>query len=188
MRSLTRERGVGVQLAHTLLEQAEAQRQHGRVFEQVEHDAVAGGLIGRDLLALQLHHLHNKVRRLGLVVPQQLVEHFQSAVGYLPLGGSGEQQTSEGHTAGGLRLHGSPALYLLSRTTISSGREGEEHRVTQEVQVRLETWDAQPGAQINRQAALHECADQVTEGSSQRVLLTARLDLIQLHLRGTTSR
>lgn len=50
--SLTREGGVGVQLADTLLQQAETKRQHGRVVEQVEHDAVSGGLVGRDLLAL----------------------------------------------------------------------------------------------------------------------------------------
>lgn len=33
-----------------------------------------------------------------------------------------------------------PHCYLLSRTAIRSGGEGQEHRVTQEVQVGLKTW------------------------------------------------
>lgn len=82
---LTGERCIGVQLADPLLQQAEAECQHGRVIEQVEHDAVARRLMGRDLLTLQLHNLLDKVRRLGLVVPQQLVEHLEDRVGYLPL-------------------------------------------------------------------------------------------------------
>lgn len=61
MGSLTGEERIRVQLAYTLLQQAEAERQHGRVFEQMEHDAVAGWLVGQDLLTLQLHHLLDKV-------------------------------------------------------------------------------------------------------------------------------
>lgn len=58
---LTGEGCISVQLAYTLLQQAEAERQHGRVVEQMEHDAVAGRFVGRELLALQLHHLLDKV-------------------------------------------------------------------------------------------------------------------------------
>lgn len=86
MRGLTREGRVGVQLADALLQQAEAERQRGRVVEQVEHDAVSGGLVGCDLLPLKFHHLLDKVGRLGLVVPQQLVEDFQDSVCNFPLG------------------------------------------------------------------------------------------------------
>lgn len=89
---LTGERCIGVQLADPLLQQAEAECQHGRVIEQVEHDAVARRLMGRDLLTLQFHNLLDKVRRLGLVVPQQLVEHLEDRVGYLPLGDGNEMK------------------------------------------------------------------------------------------------
>lgn len=82
---LTREWRVGVQLAYALLQQAEAERQHGRVVEQVEHDAVARGLVGRDQLTLKFHHLLDKVRRLGLIVPQQFVKYFQRSVSNFPL-------------------------------------------------------------------------------------------------------
>lgn len=57
-------------MTHTLLQQAEAESQDGRVVEQVEHEAVAGGLMGRYLLPLQLFRLLDKVRPLGLVVLQ----------------------------------------------------------------------------------------------------------------------
>lgn len=93
---LTGERCIGVQLADPLLQQAEAECQHGRVIEQVEHDAVARRLMGRDLLTLQFHNLLDKVRRLGLVVPQQLVEHLEDRVGYLPLGDGNEMKGGGG--------------------------------------------------------------------------------------------
>lgn len=75
------------------------------------------------------------------------------------------------------------ALYLLSWAAICSGGEGEEHGVPQEGQVGLEPRHTQPRPQVDRQAALNQSADQLTEGSCQGVFLTARLDLIQLHLR-----
>lgn len=74
-------------------------------------------------------------------------------------------------------------LYLLSWTSICSSGEREEHRVTQEVQIRLKAWHTQACPQINRQAALNQCADQMAEASGQWVLLTARFNLIQLHLK-----
>lgn len=86
IRALTREGRVGVQLADALIQQAEAERQRGRVVEQVEHDAVSGGLVSCDLLALKFQHLLDKVGRLGLVVPQQFVEYFQDSVCNFPLG------------------------------------------------------------------------------------------------------
>lgn len=76
------------------------------------------------------------------------------------------------------------ALYLLSWVPICSGGEGQEHRVAQEVQVGLEAWHAKAGPQINRHAALDQRADQMAEATRQRVLLAARLNLIQLHLPG----
>lgn len=53
----------------------------------MEHEAVTGGLVGGDLLPVQLHHLLDEVCRLGLVVPQQLVEHLQDSICHLPLNG-----------------------------------------------------------------------------------------------------
>lgn len=82
---LTRKGCVSVQLAHTLLQQTQAESQHGRVVKQVKHDAVSGGFVCRDLLSLQLHSLLDKIWWLRLVVPQQLVEHLQDRISYLPL-------------------------------------------------------------------------------------------------------
>lgn len=48
-------------MTHTLLQQAEAESQDGRVVEQVEHEAVAGGLVGQHLLPLELHCFLDKV-------------------------------------------------------------------------------------------------------------------------------
>lgn len=191
IRALTREGRVGVQLADALLQQAEAERQRGRVVEQVEHDAVSGGLVSCDLLALKFHHLLDKVGRLGLVVPQQFVEYFQDSVCNFPLGQhnflwGGEKNTQINITWKLLDIISSKVnantRHLLSRTAVRSGGEGQEHRVPQEVQVGLETGDAQPRPQINRQAALDQSADQVAEAASQRVFLAARFNLVQLHL------
>lgn len=74
--------------------------------------------------------------------------------------------------------------YLLSSSAVGSGGEGKENSVTQEGQVGLESWRTEPRPQVDGQGALDQCADELTEGSGQRILLTARLNLIQLHLRG----
>lgn len=73
-------------------------------------------------------------------------------------------------------------LYLFSRPAICSGGERKEYRVPQKVQVGLKTRYTKSSPKINRQAALDHCADQMAEGSCQRILLTAGLNLIKLHL------
>lgn len=123
---LTGERCIGVQLADPLLQQAEAECQHGRVIEQVEHDAVARRLMGRDLLTLQFHNLLDKVRRLGLVVPQQLVEHLEDRVGYLPLGDGNEMkgggQNEQIYTVKSESMFRVYTLTLGGSITFSAGR------------------------------------------------------------------
>lgn len=84
-RSPTGEGGVSVQLAYAFLQQAQTERQHGGLVEQVEHDVVARELVRRNLLALKLHHLLDEVRGLRLVVPQQLMENLQDGVRHFPL-------------------------------------------------------------------------------------------------------
>lgn len=49
---LTREWGISVQLASTLLQETETEREGGRVVQQVEHQAVSRGLMGRHVLPL----------------------------------------------------------------------------------------------------------------------------------------
>ena len=56
---------------------------------------MSGGLVSRHLLPLQLHRLLDEVRRRRLVVPQELVEHLQNRLRYLPLGGEREKEDSE---------------------------------------------------------------------------------------------
>lgn len=58
---LTWEGGIGVQLAHALLQQAEAEGQCRRVVEQVEHYTVPRRFVSQDLLTLQLHHFLHKI-------------------------------------------------------------------------------------------------------------------------------
>lgn len=74
------------------------------------------------------------------------------------------------------------AQYLLSWASVSPCRKGQENRVSQECKVGLESWRTQPCPKVNRKCTLHQSADEMTESSGQRILLTTGLDLIQLHL------
>lgn len=53
---------------------------------------MSGGLVSDDLLALEFHHLLDKVGRLRLVVPQQLVKDFQDGVRNFPLGNNNKNK------------------------------------------------------------------------------------------------
>ena len=77
-------------------------------------------------------------------------------------------------------------MYLLGGAAIGPGGEREEHGVPQEGQVGVEPWRPEPRPQVDGQAALHQRADQLTEGPGQRVFLAAGLDLIELHLVDTS--
>lgn len=117
--SLTREWRICVQLANTFLQQAETERQHGRIVKQVKHDAVSGGLVGWHLLTLQFHHLLDKVRRLRLIVPQQFVEDFQNSISNLPLY---QKQPTHTHKKKTLDKHSFQRAHIPFSFTFSAGR------------------------------------------------------------------
>lgn len=74
------------------------------------------------------------------------------------------------------------AANLFCWPTVGTCGEGQKHRVTQEVKIRLKAWCTQSCSKIHRQCTLYQSTNQMTKGSCEWILLTARFNLVQLHL------
>lgn len=73
-------------------------------------------------------------------------------------------------------------MNLFCRAAVGPCGESQKHRIAQEVEIRLEARRTQSCSEIDRKCTLHQSTDQMTKSSRKGIFLTARLDLIQLHL------